>query len=73
MCVAAEPIWPGNRADFELFLGTSPHADTVPVSAEVVELVAYRGRTAMRVVFDELSAPNRKRIAEWMARSRAEK
>ncbi len=66
MCAGAEPLWPGNIADLDLILPGC--RQPVPVRGRVVELVSYRGRVAMRMRFENLSAARRKRIAMWMAR-----
>ncbi|MEE8408875.1 MAG: PilZ domain-containing protein [Myxococcota bacterium] len=66
MCAGAEPLWPGNVVDFDLILPSE--RQPVSVRARVVELVSYRGRVAMRMRFESLTAARRKRIALWMAR-----
>lgn len=66
MCAGPEPMWPGNIIDLDLILPSE--RQPVPVRVRVVELVSYRGRVAMRMRFESLTAARRKRIAMWMAR-----
>ncbi|MEO0815258.1 MAG: PilZ domain-containing protein [Myxococcota bacterium] len=65
LCVAEEPVWPGNPLAAELYLEGANVA--VPVIGRVVELVSHRGRIAMRVRFTEVDAGSRRAIANWMA------
>ncbi len=67
LCIAEDPLWPGHSMQAEIIL---PHADKpIPVLAKVVELVTYRGHLAMRMRFEEILDKDRRRIAQWMARS----
>jgi hypothetical protein len=64
MCIASEPIWPGNEIAIELSLpGDSM---PLPLNGRVVELVSYRGRMAMRLRFENITTASRRRIATWM-------
>lgn len=65
MVATGEPVWPGNRVSYEVDLGES---GTVTLAGTVVELVAHRGRLAMRVSFDEPNIATRRTIADWMTR-----
>jgi hypothetical protein len=66
MCAGGEPVWPGNVLDIDLIL--PGERQPVPARARVVEIVAYRGRIAMRMRFEGMNAERRKRVAGWMAR-----
>lgn len=66
MCTGDELVWPGNTVAFDLLLPDEPKA--VRLAGRVLDLVSHRGRTAMRIRFDDVSAARRKRIAIWMAR-----
>ena len=67
LCLAEQPVWPGNRIDVDLYL--SGTQSTVPVSGRVVELVSYQGQIAMRVRFSGVEHASRRAIASWMANS----
>lgn len=66
MCSGDDLVWPGNAVSLDLLLP----GETTPVSitGRVVDLVAHRDRTAMRIRFENVSDSRRKRIALWMAR-----
>jgi hypothetical protein len=68
MCAGNEPLWPGNSLWFNLSL--PGESRTLRVQGRVVDLVGYRGQVAMRVRFDDIDFPSRKRIATWMSRVR---
>ncbi len=65
MCTAAEPVWPGNVLELDVIL-PGEHRP-LAVRGRVAELVAFRGKVAMRIRFEGLSLTERKRIASWMA------
>ena len=67
MCIAEEPVWPGNTIDLDLEL--PEERSRIPIRGRVVELVSYRGKVAMRVRFEDVPPKDRKRIASWMARA----
>jgi hypothetical protein len=60
-------VWPGNVIDFDLELP----GETRPLMlhGRVAELVDHRGAAAMRLRFEGIDQPSRKRIAGWMART----
>jgi hypothetical protein len=66
MCAGQELIWPGNTVEMDLLL--PGEKGPVRVSGRVAEIVSHRGRTAMRVRFENTSDAPRKRIALWMSR-----
>lgn len=67
MCTGKQITWPGNMLDLALLLPGEPEA--VVVKGQVVELVSFRGRVAMRVRFgNDEKATHFQRIAGWMAK-----
>lgn len=67
MCMANEPIWPGNVTGLELRL--SGEEKPMTFNARVVEIVSVKGQLAMRLRFEGASDTVRKNIAKWMSRS----
>jgi len=67
MCMANEPIWPGNVTGLELRL--SGESKPMTFNARVVEIVSVKGQLAMRLRFEDASDTVRKNIAKWMSRS----
>ncbi len=67
MCLGDEPLWPGNTLSFSLDLPGEERP--LHVVGRVVELVSFRGKVGMRVRFEQIDGPARKRIATWMSRT----
>jgi hypothetical protein len=68
MCTSADPVWPGNVISFDLLLAGETRPLTL--SGRVVELVPHNGAVAMRLRFEGAEQAERKRIAQWMARTK---
>jgi hypothetical protein len=64
-CVCTEPVWPGNAIDLELLL--PGQSVSVVARARVVELVSKDDQIAMRLRFEGVTAPQKKRIARWVS------
>ena len=67
MCMANEPIWPGNVTSLELRLSGMDKPMTF--NARVVEIVTVKGQLSMRLRFEGASDTVRKNIAKWMSRN----
>ena len=67
MCMANEPIWPGNVTSLELRL--SGLEKPMTFNARVVEIVTIKGLLSMRLRFEGASDTVRKNIAKWMSRN----
>jgi len=65
MCTGPELVWPGNTMEMDLLL--PGEKNTVRITGRVADIVSHRGRTAMRVRFENASDTPRKRIAQWMS------
>lgn len=64
-CTCGEPVWPGNSLELELLL--PGQLVSIVARARVVELVSREGRLAMRLRFESLTAPQKKRVARWVS------
>ena len=66
MAASENPIPPGTILDLQIVIPGESTA--LAARAQVVELVSYRGKQAMRMRFDRPSQLLRRKIAEWMTR-----